>query len=137
MEAGKSDRVHLFSMINDLPTVSETVLGSFEKPSKEKSSATTHKTDTSKSPSGSKMWKSSFGSVIQGFPDETWGVNLPAAEIPHELPEPVLGINFNRDRMPKKEWLTFVAAHSDSWLYSVALFYAILMANFGADKSER
>lgn len=29
--------------------------------------------------------------------DGTWKVDLPAAEVPPELPEPVLGINFARN----------------------------------------
>ena len=34
---------------------------------------------------------------LYGHPDETWEVNLPAEEVPPELPEPALGINFPRD----------------------------------------
>lgn len=32
-----------------------------------------------------------------GNPDGTWTVDLPAAEVPPEMPEPVLGINFARN----------------------------------------
>lgn len=34
-----------------------------------------------------------------GHEDGTWSVGLPAAEVPTELPEPVLGINFARNGM--------------------------------------
>lgn len=59
-----------------------------------------------------------------GNPDGTWNVDLPAAEVPPELPEPVLGINFARDGMEKKDWLALCAVHSDAWLMSVLFFYA-------------
>jgi hypothetical protein len=49
-------------------------------------------------------------------------VNLPAEEVPLELPEPALGINFARDGMERKDWITLVAVHSDSWLLSVAFY---------------
>ncbi|GJN02818.1 hypothetical protein PR202_ga20204 [Eleusine coracana subsp. coracana] len=60
---------------------------------------------------------------LYGLPNETWGVTLPAEEVPSELPEPVLGINFARDGITQKEWLSLVAAHSDSWLLAVAFYY--------------
>eukprot|EP00250_Pteridium_aquilinum_P035233 c8942_g1_i1 orf=55-813(+) len=69
---------------------------------------------------------------LYGYPDESWEVNLPVEEVPPELPEPVLGINFSRDGMDRKDWLSLVAVHSDSWLLAVAAFYA---ARF--DKNER
>ena len=50
-------------------------------------------------------------------------VDLPAEEVPAELPEPCLGINFARDGMARKDWLALVAVHSDSWLLSVAFYY--------------
>jgi hypothetical protein len=59
-----------------------------------------------------------------GQSDGTWNVDLPAAEVPPELPEPVLGINFARDGMEKKDWLALCAVHSDAWLMSVLFFYA-------------
>ncbi|XP_010937851.1 PHD finger protein ALFIN-LIKE 1 [Elaeis guineensis] len=59
---------------------------------------------------------------LYGHPNETWEVNLPAEEVPPELPEPVLGINFARDGMNGKDWLALVAVHSDSWLLSVAFY---------------
>nr|CAB3458579.1 unnamed protein product [Digitaria exilis] len=52
---------------------------------------------------------------LYGFPNENWEVNLPAEEVPPELPEPALGINFARDGMQEKDWLSMVAVHSDAW----------------------
>ncbi|KAJ7566471.1 hypothetical protein O6H91_02G104700 [Diphasiastrum complanatum] len=69
---------------------------------------------------------------LYGYPNEEWEVNLPAEEVPPELPEPALGINFARDGMQRKDWLSLVAVHSDVWLYAVAFFYG---ARF--DKFER
>lgn len=69
---------------------------------------------------------------LYGFPDETWEVSLPVEEVPSELPEPILGINFSRDGMDRHDWLSLVAVHSDAWLLAVAFFYA---ATF--DKAER
>ncbi|XP_076889198.1 PHD finger protein ALFIN-LIKE 3-like [Bidens hawaiensis] len=71
---------------------------------------------------------------LYGFPSEQWEVNLPAEEVPPELPEPALGINFARDGMPEHEWLSLVAVHSDAWLLSVAYYFG---ARFGFDKSDR
>lgn len=34
---------------------------------------------------------------LYGHPDGNWSVDLPTEEVPPELPEPVLGINFARD----------------------------------------
>jgi hypothetical protein len=50
-------------------------------------------------------------------------VALPVEEVPPELPEPALGINFARDGMNRKDWLKLVAVHSDAWLLAVAFFY--------------
>ena len=36
-----------------------------------------------------------------GEPDGSWKVDLPEEEVPPELPEPVLGINFARDGMKR------------------------------------
>lgn len=69
---------------------------------------------------------------LYGYPDETWEVNLPAEEVPPELPEPALGINFARDGMQRKDWLSLVAVHSDAWLLAVAFYYG---ARF--DKNDR
>ncbi|KAF8397284.1 hypothetical protein HHK36_016197 [Tetracentron sinense] len=59
---------------------------------------------------------------LYGHPSESWEVTLPAEEVPPELPEPALGINFARDGMNRKDWLSLVAVHSDSWLLSVAFY---------------
>ncbi|XP_057768202.1 PHD finger protein ALFIN-LIKE 4-like [Salvia miltiorrhiza] len=69
-----------------------------------------------------------------GLPNEQWEVNLPAEEVPPELPEPALGINFARDGMQEKDWLALVAVHSDAWLLSVAFYFG---ARFGFDKAAR
>ena len=61
---------------------------------------------------------------LYGYPDESWEVKLPVDEVPSQLPEPVLGINFSRDVMKHRDWLSIVAAHSDSWLLAVATFFA-------------
>ncbi|KAK6116251.1 hypothetical protein DH2020_050047 [Rehmannia glutinosa] len=71
---------------------------------------------------------------LYGFPNEHWEVNLPAEEVPPELPEPALGINFARDGMQEKDWLALVAVHSDAWLLSVAFYFG---ARFGFDKADR
>ncbi|PWA36068.1 F-box domain, cyclin-like protein [Artemisia annua] len=71
---------------------------------------------------------------LYGFPSEQWEVNLPAEEVPPELPEPALGINFARDGMQEKDWLSLVAVHSDAWLLSVAFYFG---ARFGFEKAER
>jgi len=67
---------------------------------------------------------------LYGLPDGTWAVAPPAEEVPPEMPEPALGINFARDGMQRRDWLSLVAVHSDSWLISVAFFFgARLNAN--------
>lgn len=71
---------------------------------------------------------------LYGFPSEQWEVNLPAEEVPPELPEPALGINFARDGMQEKDWLSLVAVHSDAWLLAVAFYFG---ARFGYDKADR
>lgn len=71
---------------------------------------------------------------LYGFPNEEWEVNLPAEEVPPELPEPALGINFARDGMQEKDFLSLVAVHSDAWLLSVAFYFG---ARFGFDKADR
>lgn len=60
---------------------------------------------------------------LYGYPEGTWEVNFPAEEVPAELPEPALGINFARDGMGRREWLSLVAVHSDSWLYAVSFYF--------------
>uniref|UniRef100_A0A7N0TWB8 PHD finger protein ALFIN-LIKE n=1 Tax=Kalanchoe fedtschenkoi TaxID=63787 RepID=A0A7N0TWB8_KALFE len=71
---------------------------------------------------------------LHGLPNETWEVNLPVEEVPPELPEPALGINFARDGMQENDWLLLVAVHSDSWLLSVAFYFG---ARFGFGRAER
>lgn len=71
---------------------------------------------------------------LYGYPTEQWEVNLPAEEVPPELPEPALGINFARDGMEGKDWLALVAVHADAWLLSVAFYFG---ARFGFDKADR
>ncbi|KAI3463239.1 hypothetical protein Pfo_019902 [Paulownia fortunei] len=71
---------------------------------------------------------------LYGFPSEQWEVNLPAEEVPPELPEPALGINFARDGMQEKDWLSLVAVHSDTWLLAVAFYFG---ARFRFDKADR
>ncbi|KAI4372926.1 hypothetical protein MLD38_011106 [Melastoma candidum] len=60
---------------------------------------------------------------LYGHANESWEVALPAEEVPPELPEPALGINFARDGMKRKDWLSLVAVHSDCWLLSVAFYF--------------
>ncbi|XP_058724994.1 PHD finger protein ALFIN-LIKE 4-like [Vicia villosa] len=71
---------------------------------------------------------------LYGSPSEQWEVNLPAEEVPPEIPEPALGINFARDGMQEKDWLSLVAVHSDAWLMSVAFYFG---ARFGFSKADR
>ncbi|XP_022889634.1 uncharacterized protein LOC111405124 isoform X2 [Olea europaea var. sylvestris] len=71
---------------------------------------------------------------LYGLPSEQWEVNLPAEEVPPELPEPALGINFARDSMQEKDWLSLVAVHSDAWLLAVAFYFG---SRFGFDKADR
>lgn len=71
---------------------------------------------------------------LYGFPNEHWEVNFPAEEVPAELPEPALGINFARDGMQEKDWISLVAVHSDAWLLAVAFYFG---ARFGFDRNDR
>jgi Alfin len=64
-----------------------------------------------------------------GESDGSWAVDLPAEEVPAELPEPCLGINFARNGMQQRDWLALVAVHSDAWLLSVAFYYGGLRAD--------
>lgn len=61
---------------------------------------------------------------LYGYADGNWSVDLPVEEVPPEIPEPALGINFARDGMQRQDWLALVAVHSDSWLLSLAFFKA-------------
>ncbi|KAJ6812511.1 PHD finger protein ALFIN-LIKE 2-like [Iris pallida] len=71
---------------------------------------------------------------LYGHPNSSWEVTLPAEEVPPELPEPALGINFARDGMNRRDWLSLVAVHSDSWLLSVAFY---LGARFNGNERKR
>lgn len=66
---------------------------------------------------------------MYGHPNESWEVNLPAEEVPPELPEPALGINFARDGMNRRDWLSLVAVHSDCWLLSVAFYFGARLSS--------
>lgn len=71
---------------------------------------------------------------LYGNADKSWEVALPVDEVPPELPEPALGINFARDGMQKKDWLKLVAVHSDAWLLAVAFFYGAKLTRSERDK---
>jgi len=71
---------------------------------------------------------------LYGERDGKWTVDLPAEEVPPELPEPCLGVNFARDGMARKDWLALVAVHSDAWLMAVAFFYAVKLDANGRAK---
>lgn len=71
---------------------------------------------------------------LYGQLDGKWEVSLPVDDVPPELPEPALGINFARDGMKQEDWLSLVAIHSDSWLLAVAFYFC---ARFGLGKNER
>uniref|UniRef100_A0A803L5P0 PHD finger protein ALFIN-LIKE n=1 Tax=Chenopodium quinoa TaxID=63459 RepID=A0A803L5P0_CHEQI len=71
---------------------------------------------------------------LYGKPNEQWEVSLPSPCLPPEIPDPIMGINFSRDGMKKKDWLKLVAIHSDAWLLSVAFYDG---ASFRFDKAER
>ncbi|CAI9781706.1 unnamed protein product [Fraxinus pennsylvanica] len=137
------DRKRLFQMINDVPTVFEVVTG----PVQQAKDQATAPNNNGKNKSSGRMVSSILYNLVfklytyekenlclYGLPNETWEVNLPAEEVPPELPEPALGINFARDGMQEKDWLSLVAVHSDSWLLSVAFYFG---ARFGFGKSER
>ncbi|KAG1669193.1 hypothetical protein FOA52_001444 [Chlamydomonas sp. UWO 241] len=61
---------------------------------------------------------------LYAHPDGTWTVEAPPEEVPAEVPEPTLGINFCRDGMPRKDWLGLVAVHSDAWLMACTFYRA-------------
>lgn len=71
---------------------------------------------------------------LYGLPTGLWEVNVPVEEVPPEIPEPILGINFSKEGMRKSEWLLLVAIHSDAWLISLAFYFG---ARFKFDKNER
>lgn len=59
---------------------------------------------------------------LYGYSDGTWEVTLPCEEVPPELPEPSLGINFARDGMKRPDWLCLVAVHADCWLMATTFY---------------
>ncbi|KAK9808989.1 hypothetical protein WJX72_007409 [[Myrmecia] bisecta] len=71
---------------------------------------------------------------LYGNSDGSWEVDLPAEEVPPELPEPALGINFARDGMEMKDWLALCAVHSDAWLTGVSFYNA---ARLNAEGRQR
>ncbi|KAG0542248.1 hypothetical protein BDA96_02G086800 [Sorghum bicolor] len=71
---------------------------------------------------------------LYGHPNGGWEVSLPVEEVPPEMPEPALGINFARDGMKRRDWLSLVAVHSDAWVVSVAFFFA---AKLNANERKR
>ncbi|CAI0415910.1 unnamed protein product [Linum tenue] len=79
---------------------------------------------------------------LYGHSNELWEVTLPAEEVPPELPEPALGINFARDGMQRKDWLSLVAVHSDCWLLSVSFYFGARLnrnerdENYGDEEDE-
>ena len=81
-----------------------------------------------------KMCAANENLCLYGLPNGSWELNLPVDEVPPELPEPALGINFSRDGMPEENWVSLIAVHSDSWLIAVAFYFG---ARFSFDKNER
>lgn len=71
---------------------------------------------------------------LYGEADGSWKVDMPADEVPPELPEPSIGINFARDGMRKQDWLCLVAVHTDGWLLSLVFFKA---ARFNKTQREQ
>eukprot|EP00884_Botryococcus_braunii_P019827 jgi/Botrbrau1/6528/Bobra.40_2s0001.1 len=71
---------------------------------------------------------------LYGTSEGSWRVDLPAEEVPEELPEPALGINWARDQMQKEHWLALVAVYSDTWLISVVFFYGAVLNREGREK---
>ena len=67
-----------------------------------------------------------------GLPSGDWQVAPPADDVPSQLPEPAIGINFSRDG--KADWSHTVAARSDSWLLAIAFFMG---CGFHFDEDQR
>ena len=74
---------------------------------------------------------------LYGEPEGSWKVDLPEEEVPPELPEPVLGINFARDGMQRQDWIALIAVHSDAWLTAVAFYYGAKLDRDGRTKLKR
>ncbi|KAK8950611.1 PHD finger protein ALFIN-LIKE 2 [Platanthera guangdongensis] len=70
--------------------------------------------------------------VLVRTPEQYVGSDAAGGRSAPELPEPALGINFARDGMNRRDWLSLVAVHSDSWLLSVAFY---LGARFNGNES--
>ena len=69
-------------------------------------------------PGATRPWLTSslaLASRRYGRPDGTWRVELPAEEVPPELPEPALGINFARDGMQVRPLTHGVPARGLAW----------------------
>ena len=58
----------------------------------------------------------------------------PPFQVPPELPEPALGINFARNGMARPDWLALVAVHSDAWLLAVASYNGARLNREGRDR---
>ncbi|KAK1426514.1 hypothetical protein QVD17_15188 [Tagetes erecta] len=72
---------------------------------------------------------------LYGHPNGTWELSLPVENVPSKIPEPCVGINFARQGgMNRRDWISIVALHSDSWLMSVAFFQG---ACVGLSQSDR
>ncbi|XP_020208993.1 PHD finger protein ALFIN-LIKE 8 isoform X2 [Cajanus cajan] len=68
---------------------------------------------------------------LYGLRNQHWKVNLTIEEVPLELPEPVLDINFVGDDIQEKDWLSLVIVHSYTWLFVLAFYFG---ARLGFDK---
>lgn len=66
---------------------------------------------------------------LYGNPDGTWEVQLPAEEVPPELPEPALGINFARDGMQVR----FPGPHAKDF----RSLFTLLLAQFPQPRARR
>ncbi|KAF4391448.1 hypothetical protein G4B88_005519 [Cannabis sativa] len=64
----------------------------------------------------------------------SWESSSPnVSKVLPKLFELALGVNFARDWMQEKGWLSLVAVHSNSWLLAIAFYFG---ARFGFGKSE-
>ncbi|CAN0909692.1 PHD finger protein ALFIN-LIKE 1 [Linum grandiflorum] len=68
---------------------------------------------------------------LYGHANESWEVTLPAEEVPPELPEPALGINFARDGMQRKDWLSLRSQEGHAKTNS-----KLLEESYGDDEDE-
>jgi hypothetical protein len=60
-------------------------------------------------------WVAEENLCLYGLSNGSWEVALPSSEeVPPEMLEPALGINFARDGMKRRYWLSLVAVHSDA-----------------------